>query len=574
MEDAVAAVAAGLDIDYVALFELKSSEELVAVAASGSLATVLGTDGVATATESQIRYTMATGAAVVADDVANDTRFASPSILVDLGVVSALSVIVRVSGRFHGVLAVYSSLSGRFAAEDVNFVQAVANVMAAAIERRRHEEAQEQLHRQDRLAAVGQLAAGVAHDFNNIVAAIRLYVELLETEPGFSDAAHGYVGVIRQQVERGASLVWQVLDFAHHSSLELIDVDLARWLEQLRPLLGRTLPFPVTLTVAHDGLPYWVRADTTRLQQILMNLVSNANHAIEGPGHITISLFRHGVDGDHTSPLDNPLRRPSVRVDVDDTGTGMDATVLARAFDPFFTTKSPGEGTGLGLAQVQGLIAQHEGHIDVSSTPGVGTTVSFWLPSAETAGLSPTATSTPTATQPPDIPRGRGQAMLVVDDDPAVRAAMAGVINWLGYTATVAESGETACSILNEKSGSIAAVVSDVMMPGMGGETLAQVIADNWPEIPVILVSGNPNPIPFEPPTGATRSEEPQRPPFVRLHKPFTSRDLAGAINAALHRSSGLDRRAPTEGAPRQASVDARGDGPISRWRGDEELFL
>ncbi len=535
MDEAVAAVAAGLETDGVALFELKTSEELVPVAATGCLAAVRGADRAPAGSDSQLRYTIALGSSVVADDLANDHRFAPPPTLIDVGLVSGLCVLVRVSGSCHGVLATYSSQPRRFSAEDVNFVQAVANVVATAIERRRHEAAQDQLHRQARLAAVGQLAAGVAHDFNNIVAAISLYAELLETEPGLGEAGHSYVAVVRQQVERGASLVWQVLDFAHRSSLELVDIDLARLVERLVPLLRRTLPVPVTITVIHDGLPYWVRADTTRLQQIFMNLVSNANHAIDGVGRITISLFRHGVDGDQASPLDNPLRRPTVRVDIDDSGAGMAATVLTRAFEPFFTTKSPGQGTGLGLAQVHGLIAQHDGHIDVSSTPGIGTTVSFWLPTPETPGPAPTPTDTAT-NQPSDIPKGRGEPVLVVDDDPAVRAAMARIVNWLGYTATVAESGETACSILTKDSGSIAVVVSDVRMPGMGGETLAQVIADHWPDIPVILVSGYPNPTSFESPPGAAHTDQPRRLPPARLHKPFSSRQLAAAINVALDR--------------------------------------
>ncbi len=530
VDDAVGAVAAGLEIQSAAMFDVAAGEELITRAAIGGLATVVGTGLVPAGVGGHLRYTLAVDEVVVVEDLSTESRFEPPAPLVAQGLVSGLSAIVTVTGRSYGVLAAYSRHRRQFSAEDVDFVQTVANLLGLAIERRRYEDISERLHSQERLAAVGQLAAGVAHDFNNIVAAISLYAELLEGQASLDDSGRAYVGAIRQQVERGAALVWQVLDFAQRSALEFSDVDLASFLEQLVPLLRRTVGEAVRLRVEHDGQPYLVRADTTRLQQIFMNLVSNADHAIDGPGEVNITLLRHGVDADGASPLDNPLRRPSVSLNIADTGAGMAADVLARAFEPFFTTKSPGQGTGLGLAQVHGLVVQHDGHIDAASHPGQGTRIRIWLPAAANTSLAPTV-------KRGEIHRGQGQTILVVDDDPAVRAAMASVLNWLGYTATATDSGEAACPILTDQSASISAIVCDIMMPGMGGHALAQVVADRWPQIPVILVSGYPIPTPPNTTPGPRGTDESHRGPVPRLQKPFSSRQLAEALGTALRDS-------------------------------------
>jgi signal transduction histidine kinase len=347
----------------------------------------MGEDG-----SSQVLYTLERDEAVVVDDLGNEARFVPPRQLVEHGLVSGVSVVVTVRSRAHGVLSAYSVRGQRFSAHDVDFAQAVADLLGRAIERRDLEEAQERLHQQERLAAVGQLAAGVAHDFNNIVSAVSLYTGLLEGRQHLDDAGREHLAAIRQQVERATILVWQILDFAHRSPLQLVGVELSSFLAGLGPIMRRTMPDNVDITVVDQGGPYVVHGDPTRLQQIFLNLVTNARDASVGPGQLTITLSLTESPPDF-EPLNGPDDRRWVRVDVADTGCGMPPGVLNRAFEPFFTTKLLAGGTGLGLSQVHGLVSQHGGHILIDSSVEGGTTVSIWLRRIDPVRTSPEAGS-------------------------------------------------------------------------------------------------------------------------------------------------------------------------------------
>ena len=236
--------------------------------------------------------------------------------------------------------------------------------------------------RQERLAAMGHLAMGVAHDLDNILSAIGIHAELIGAQEHLDDDSRQHVGTICQQVDRAISLVWQILDFVHGRSMEQVEVDLSEFLVDLLPVLRRTSPDRILVTVRRHGQPCLVRGDPAQLQQIFMNLASNARDAISGRGELTITISRQrravALDGSETR-----ARRVWVRVDVTDTGCGITPEVLARAIEPFFTTKAPGKGTGLGLAQVHSLVSQHDGHLEIDSTPGRGTTVTIWLPPAD-----------------------------------------------------------------------------------------------------------------------------------------------------------------------------------------------
>lgn len=388
---------------------------------------------------------------------------------------------------------------------------------------------QEPEDHRERLAAIGQVAAGVAHDLNNVVAAISLHAELLEKLPGIDADGRGYVAVIREQGRRASSLVWQVLDFANRSSLQLVDIDLAAFLVQLLPALHRMKPDDIDLVLRHDDQPYLARADPSGFGQIVMAVVSNAVEAIAGPGQITITVLRPSTDWDESPGHDGPLGRRCVRIEITDTGSGMDAEVLARAFEPFFSTKGQGEANGLGLALVRGLIGQHEGHIDLASVVGRGTTATIWLPEPPIDVIPPHVSGV-------HDPQGRGgERLLVVDDDPAVRRAMVTVLEMLGYVPTAAESGEEAFALLEDGAPAISAVISDIMMPGMGGDTLAGEVAARWPAIPVILVSGYPGP--GAPDPGAIGAGALVPSPALRLQKPFTSHQMAITLQKALHPS-------------------------------------
>lgn len=224
---------------------------------------------------------------------------------------------------------------------------------------------EEDLAEQARLAAVGRVAAGVAHDFNNIVTVISVCGRLLETQDGLDANGREQVAHIRREADRAAALVWQILDFAHCGPIARVPVDLDRFLADFLPVLRLAQPVGISMAFSRDDADHVVMADAGRLEQILSNLATNACDAMPTTGRIEISLT--GDAG-------------RVRIDVADTGTGIPLEVLPRIFEPFFSTKRAVHGTGLGLAQVQSLVTQHEGEIDVNSTVGAGTTFTVWLP--------------------------------------------------------------------------------------------------------------------------------------------------------------------------------------------------
>jgi PAS domain S-box-containing protein len=511
MHEAVTAVTTCLGLDCAAVLVPQNGDDFVVETAVGCPATMMRTLG-----GNQARYTLGVGEAVAVADLGTERRFVVPQVA-DRRFGSGLSVIITVLGQPYGVLTAYGTEVRQYSSEDVNFVQATADVVGTALARRHHEQADQRSNQQDRLAAVGQLAAGVAHDFNNIVSAVGLYAELLDTGQSLDNAGREHLAAIRQQVERATSLIWQILDFAHRSPIEWGEVNLATFLGRLLPVMQRTFPDEVVVTLHQDEGPHLVRGDSTRLQQIFMNLATNARDAMGVRGQLRITLSRAGPRGGAGVPP-GPAHDAWVLVEVVDTGPGMSPEVLGRLFEPFFTTKAVGEGTGLGMAQVHGLVGQHGGQIEVESSVGAGTKVSIWLPAIDASPRAEPRRET-------RISNHTGERLLVVDDDEASRAALGQILESRGYVVTLASDGKEALAYLDRQSASVTAVVSDVMMPGIGGDDLARAVAKRWPAIPVVLISGNPMPQARQ----RTVAGEP-----VRLNKPFTSNQLAEALRSAI----------------------------------------
>ena len=209
------------------------------------------------------------------------------------------------------------------------------------------------------------MAAGVAHDFNNIVTVISVCAGLLESQDGLDETGREQVGHIRREADRAASLVWQILDFAHYGPIAPTPVDLDRFFADFLPVLRRAQPSGITIAFSADGAAHRVSADAGRLEQVLSNLAGNASDAMAATGRIDVTLTREG---------------DRIRIDVADTGGGIPPEVLPKIFEPFFSTKLAARGTGLGLAQVRSLVAQHDGRVDVKSVVGAGTTFTLWLP--------------------------------------------------------------------------------------------------------------------------------------------------------------------------------------------------
>ena len=347
-------------------------------------------------------------------------------------------------------------------------------------------ETQARIQMQERLATVGQLAAGIAHDFNNILAAIVVYADLLKRDPNMLSASQERLSIIQQQVPRAASLIRQILDFSRSSVMEQSMLDLLPFVKELDKLLRRVLPETIQIELNYQPGIYLVNADPTRLQQVFMNLAVNARDASSIGGVLAFDLDQVQIMDDEIPPCPDIPAGVWNRITVKDSGEGIPPDVLPHIFEPFFTTKPVGEGTGLGLAQAYGIIKQHDGYIDTHSELGEGTIFHIYLPAQQ-----PVYEQSDQPELSADA-RGTGETLLLVEDDYSTREAMKTLLEDLGYLVFVAADGQEALDIYETKASQIDLVVSDMVMPIMGGVTLYQKLTQRWPEIKMLFITGHP----------------------------------------------------------------------------------
>ena len=345
----------------------------------------------------------------------------------------------------------------------------------------REREGQQVAQQQARLAAVGQLAAGIAHDFNNILMTIVNSAELAQRK--YDDAAfgHGRLAIIVEQGERAAALVRQILDFSRQSAPALETVDLAALLEQTVALLERTLPETIRIVLEPPDGAFVVAVDPNQLSQVLTNLAVNARDAMAFGGELRFRLGREQraeADGESV-----PGPGAWVTLAVSDSGPGMPPAVRERIFEPFFTTKAPGSGTGLGLSQAYGIVTQHRGHIAVESRPGEGTTFTVYLPDGGDLAAAADAAGA-------KIAAGRGETLLVVEDEAPVRQSLAHVLTELNYRVLTANCAEQALELHEAHAADVALVLTDLVMPGMGGLRLVRELRERGVQVPVVMMSG------------------------------------------------------------------------------------
>ncbi len=350
----------------------------------------------------------------------------------------------------------------------------------------RAREEQQRLQQQARLAAVGQLAAGIAHDFNNILAVILLYAQMERKNRDLSPKTHKRLETIAQQAKRASALVEQILDFSRRAVLERRSMDLLPFLKEEVKLLQRTLPENINIKLHYGPDAYRVNADPTRMQQVLLNLAVNARDALPTGGELLVSLEQIRVEDSKQAPLPEITAGEWVRITVADTGTGIPPEILAHIFEPFFTTKAPGKGSGLGLAQVYGIVKQHDGYIDVTSKVREGTRVTIYLPALLSANnVSSLATMT-------EMPHGQGELILLVEDNETTREAVAESLALLNYQVLIAANGQEALSLYEQHKAHIALVLSDLIMPEMGGEELFFALRKRDPAVKVVILTGHP----------------------------------------------------------------------------------
>ena len=333
------------------------------------------------------------------------------------------------------------------------------------------------------LQVIGQLAGGIAHDFNNILGVIINYARFASGSLPPGSPAHDDIEEIRRAAERGVGLVRQLMILARREAGSSVVFDLNELISGLDGFLRSTIGAHVQVDRRlREGL--WpIAEDPARIEQILINLAVNARDAMPGGGVLTFETENVEVGAGETvaSPSVQPGR--FVRLLVSDTGTGMDSEVAARAFEPMFTTKASGQGTGLGLATVYTIVTQAGGMIDLSSEPGLGTSVEIHLPAAE-GGVAQATRPTQAA------PAGRGESILITEDDIAVRRVAERILESAGYSIRSAGGGTEALELLDDPSVEVDLLLADLVMPGMRGDDLARRAVAMRPGLNVLFMSG------------------------------------------------------------------------------------
>ncbi|MBI5851946.1 MAG: PAS domain S-box protein, partial [Planctomycetes bacterium] len=343
--------------------------------------------------------------------------------------------------------------------------------------------AAEQLRQAMKMEAVGRLAGGVAHDFNNILTAIIGYADLLASAPDLSERARRAAREIRDAGDRAADLTRQLLAFSRKQVLEPRVVSLVEHVQAMQGMLRRLIREDVDFClVLQPGLSS-IKVDPSQLEQVIVNLVVNARDAMPDGGKLTIETADVDLDATYAAAHPGVQTGPHVLFAVSDTGTGMSPEVLSHIFEPFFTTKPVGQGTGLGLATVYGIVRQSGGHVWAYSETGQGTTIKVYFPRA--AG-TPESVSRSVASPA----QGGSETLLVVEDEDAVRTLACEVLAHAGYTVLEASSGAAGLAICEQHLGPIALMLADVVMPKMNGRELAERAVKQRPGLRVVFMSG------------------------------------------------------------------------------------
>jgi len=408
----------------------------------------------------------------------------------------------------------------------------VENVVAALEDITERWELEERYRHAQRMESLGRMAGGVAHDFNNLLTVINGYSQLLlrrlESEGGSQNGLQEPLQQIRKAGQRAADLSRELLAFSRKQVVSSSPLVLNELIQESEPMLRRLLGPDVHMIVRLDPSEGAVLADSGQMQQVLLNLVINARDAMPDGGTVTIATVSGECRGD--DPERDPELPPGryVLLAVEDTGTGMDAETLQHVFEPFFTTKEVGQGTGLGLATVYGIVKQTHGSIRVQSEPGKGARFSIYFPSIDAVS----DTSIPPLEQPV---RGGTETVLLVDDQPEVRGFLAECLRSYGYSVNEAGSCEEALAVSRQHQGGLDLLITDMMMPGMSGRELAEALEAERPGLRVLLVSGY--------------SAEQVRPlglpasRFAFVQKPVSPEDLATKVRRLLESSDELSAR-------------------------------
>ncbi|MBA4135837.1 MAG: hypothetical protein C0518_00810 [Opitutus sp.] len=404
-----------------------------------------------------------------------------------------------------------------------------AGRLSIAIDVTEKKRLQEQFLRAQRMENLGLLAAGIAHDFNNILAPILMVAQLLRTDDS-ADSRRRLLGTLEQSAERGAALVKQILSFAHGGAEGLRYVQLRHIARDVVAMVEETFPKNIRFTHHVPSELWMIRGNPTHLHQVLLNLCVNARDAMPQGGELRLTLENRQLDDSAAAQVAGGRPGAFTVVEVGDTGGGIPPAVLPHIWEPFFTTKESGKGTGLGLSTVRGILRNHDAFAEVHSTLGEGTIFRLFFPADRTADPAE-ASGGGTL----ELPRGNGELVLVIDDEPGVRELVHTVLLRHGYQVVLARDGVEAMNLLRLRPAEKPPiVVTDLVMPRLGGEALLPLLRMQLPQAKIIVMSGLGD--------GATDSA-PRDPGDAFLLKPFKPDALLEAVHRLLRPTPPPDER-------------------------------
>jgi signal transduction histidine kinase len=543
LSEAARLTALGVRTEFCKVLEyLPADNRLFVRAGVGWHEGVVGHATVGADLESPGGYALHTGKPVISNHLGEEARFRTPALLAEHGVQRAINVILLGEGKPYGVLEADSRENGAFSEHDLDYLQAVANVLGMAIERRRAQvalqemnanlekrvsdevnrrrEAETALYQAQKLEAVGQLTGGVAHDFNNLLMVISGNLDLL-SRAATDERMRRLIGAAQKGTTRGQQLTGQLLAFARRQTLRPETNKVNDLVREFDVLAGRLLGEAYDIEFDLSPGAWACHVDPAQLGSALLNLVLNARDAMPHGGQLVIRTRNRTVGADDAAKHGPDADVGDyVLIEVEDNGAGMTPDVIARATEPFFTTKEIGKGTGLGLSQVYGFVRQSGGFLVIQSTPGDGTCVQVYLPRAAAVQISNAGKS------PQSVPGG-SETVLVVEDDEDVRDLVASMLESLGYKTLTARNAPEALQIADQTGGTpIHLLLTDIVMPGgMSGVDLAREMRQRRPAVNVLLTTA------YAAADALVRESGEDLP---ILSKPYRENDLAVKVRSVL----------------------------------------